>query len=93
MRTHAGSPQSKFSGYVDRNVSRQIEEVDAILVEIQEELLLKIRDVIERTGTGIAIPSQRLYVSADLLNQPIAQGSKASEISSVPNARLMHSRR
>jgi MscS family membrane protein len=61
-------------------------------LEIQEELLLKIRDVIERTGTGIAIPSQRLYVSADLPSQAIAQGSKASEISSVPNARLMHSR-
>jgi len=45
-------------------------------LEIQEELLLKIRDVIERMGTGIAIPSQRLYLVGDTFGQTIGQENR-----------------
>src|SRR5262249_27452222 len=49
-------------------------------LEIQEQLLLSIRDVIERAGTGIAIPSQRLYVVADTVGQIVGQDSRESGV-------------
>jgi len=38
----------------------------AAYLEVQEELLLRIMDIIERAGTGVALPSQRTYLSRDL---------------------------
>jgi MscS family membrane protein len=55
-------------------------------LEIQEELLLKIRDVIEGRGTGIAIPSQRLYVVGDTMDQTNGQES-------LSHPKLLRSRR
>ena len=36
---------------------------------IQEELLLGIMDIVQKAGTGIALPSQTLYVVADMSKQ------------------------
>jgi MscS family membrane protein len=38
----------------------------AAFLEVQEELLLRVMDIIERAGTGIALPSQRTYLARDL---------------------------
>ena len=43
-------------------------------LEIQEGLLMGIMDIVQKAGTGIAIPSQTLYLAADAAsekNQPI----------------------
>ncbi|HXJ91762.1 MAG TPA: mechanosensitive ion channel domain-containing protein [Terriglobia bacterium] len=37
----------------------------AAFLEVQEELLLRIMDIIERAGTGIALPSQTTYLAED----------------------------
>jgi MscS family membrane protein len=38
----------------------------AAFLEVQEELLLRVMDIIERAGTGIALPSQRTYLARDV---------------------------
>jgi len=37
----------------------------AAYLEVQEELLLRIMDIVERAGTGIALPSQTTYLARD----------------------------
>ncbi len=37
----------------------------AVFLEIQEELLLRIMDIIEASGTSVASPSQTTYVAGD----------------------------
>jgi MscS family membrane protein len=37
----------------------------AAFLEVQEELLLRIMDIIEGAGTGVALPSQRTYLTRD----------------------------
>ena len=41
-------------------------------LEIQEQLLFGITEIVERAGTGIAFPSQTMYV-ADLQGAPAAR--------------------
>ncbi len=48
-------------------------------VEIQEDLLLRIMDIIEASGTGVAFPSSTLYVARDSgLNAAKAQAAVAT---------------
>lgn len=37
----------------------------AVFLEIQEDLLLRIMDILERSGTGLALPSRTMYVTRD----------------------------
>jgi MscS family membrane protein len=37
----------------------------AVFLEIQEDLLLRIMDILERSGTGLALPSRTTYVTRD----------------------------
>jgi MscS family membrane protein len=37
----------------------------AVFLEIQEDLLLRIMDIVEKSGTGFALPSQTSYVTRD----------------------------
>jgi MscS family membrane protein len=61
-------------------------------LEIQEELLHGIRDVIQRAGVGVALPSQRLYFAADKPIHPLAEESEASDAMGVSDSRPMRSR-
>jgi MscS family membrane protein len=42
----------------------------AAFLEVQEELLLRIMDIIEGAGTGVALPSQRTYLTRDSRLEP-----------------------
>ncbi len=39
-------------------------------LEIQEELLVGIMNIVQKAGTGIAFPSQTVYLVADASKQP-----------------------
>jgi MscS family membrane protein len=62
-------------------------------LEIQEELLHGIRDVIQRGGASVALPSQRLYFAADKPIHALAEESETSDATAVSDSRLMRSRR
>jgi small-conductance mechanosensitive channel len=61
-------------------------------LEIQEELLHGIRDVIQRAGAGVALPSQRLYFAADKLIHAVAEESETSDATGVSDSTLSDSR-
>ena len=58
---------------------------------IQEELLHGIRDVIQKAGAGVALPSQRLYFAADNLIHPVAEESEMSDAAEVSDSTLFDS--
>jgi MscS family membrane protein len=60
-------------------------------LEIQEELLHGVRDVIQRAGAGVALPSQRLFLVTDN-PQAVAEDGETSDASDVSHSRLMRSR-
>jgi MscS family membrane protein len=43
----------------------------AVFLEIQEELLLRIMDIIEASGTAVALPSQTTYVVGESGLNPV----------------------
>lgn len=61
-------------------------------LEIQEELLHGIRDVIERAGAGVALPSQRLYFAADKLIHGVAEEIETSDATEVSDSASSDSR-
>ena len=62
-------------------------------LEIQEELLHSIREVIQRAGAGVALPSQRLYFAPDKLIQFVAEERETSDETEVFDSRRSDSRR
>lgn len=58
---------------------------------IQEELLHGIRDVIQRAGASIALPSQRLYLASDSLIHAVAEESETPDTTGVSGPRLSDS--
>lgn len=60
-------------------------------LEIQEELLHGIRDVIQKAGAGVALPSRRLHFAADKLIHPAAEESEMSDATGVSDATLFDS--
>jgi MscS family membrane protein len=60
-------------------------------LEIQEELLHSIRDVIQKAGAGVALPSQRLYLAADNIIHPVAEESEKSDATGVSDSTLFDS--
>ena len=61
-------------------------------LEIQEELLHGIRDVVQRAGAGVALPSQKVYFAPDKLIQIVAEQSETSDTTEVFNSRQSDSR-
>lgn len=64
-------------------------------LEIQEELLHGIRDVIQKAGAGVALPTQRLYFATDNLVHPVAEESEMSDatgVSTLSDSRPMRRR-
>jgi MscS family membrane protein len=61
-------------------------------LEIQEELLHGIRDVIKIAGAGVALPSQKLYIAADIPIHALAEESETSDATAVSDSRLKRSR-
>jgi MscS family membrane protein len=57
-------------------------------LEIQEELLFGIIEIVHIAGTGIAFPSQTLYVAADSsqqLTRHIAEAGNQTKAKEVPD--------
>jgi MscS family membrane protein len=50
--------------------------------EVQEDILLRMMDIIERSGTSLAYPSQTLYISRET---PISDEKKAAVSETVQN--------
>ena len=57
----------RFSGSsLDLDIFAYVLAIDyAVFLEIQEDLLLRIMDIIETSGTGVAFPSQTTYLAKD----------------------------
>ena len=62
-------------------------------LELQEELLHGIRDVIKRAGADVALPSQRLYFTADKPIHQVAEESEMTDATGVSDSRLSDSSR
>ena len=63
-------------------------------LKIQEDLLLRVLDIVERTGAEIAIPSQTMYVapdSRDTLTQMVASKNGSSGADALHNKKRGYS--
>jgi MscS family membrane protein len=69
-RIHPDSARARFVGFgpssLDVEVSAYVVTRDgAEFLGIQEDVLLRVMDIVEQTGTGFAFPSQTLYFGRD----------------------------
>lgn len=65
-----GTSRARLTGYsassVDCEVFAYVLTTDAVrFLEVQEDLLLRIRDAVDFSGTGFAVPSSVIYAAQD----------------------------
>jgi MscS family membrane protein len=69
-RVETGSTRVRFTGLKDSSIEIEVfayilTTVFEAFLEVQEDILLRILDIAEASGTGFAFPSRTMYVSRD----------------------------
>ncbi len=80
-----GTSRVRLTGYsassVDFEIFAYVLTTDAVrFLEVQEDLLLRVRDVVDLSGTGFAFPSSVTYAAQD---QALDEGKTAAAIQAV----------
>ncbi|MGE5842905.1 MAG: mechanosensitive ion channel family protein [Deltaproteobacteria bacterium] len=78
------SARVRFTGLKDSSLELEVfayilTDVFGTFLEVQEDLLLRILEIVEASGTGLALPSQTLYTSQDT-GIDKKKGQEATEI-------------